>query len=48
MFLFVNTFKETGNMLKAVNGVLKLAIKNNPVRNNDNRVKYTLVIVVVK
>lgn len=48
MLLFVNTFKETGNMLKAVNGVLKLAIENDTVSNDDNGIKYTFIIIVVK
>ena len=48
VLLFVYRFKETWIMFKAVNGVLKLTVKNHTVSNNNNGIKYALIVVVMK
>ena len=48
MLLVVNALQQAGNVLKAVNRVLELAVEYNTVGDNNNGIKDTLVLIVMK
>ena len=48
MLLIIDALQQAGNVLKAVNRVLELAVENNTVGDDNNGVKDTLILVVMK